>query len=243
MWIPLILRPRRHVRWWCRCNTDTSSPYGSKRGAWVPLLPRRELTLAVTSRSGDEWSARLHPGYTDTSSPYARVIEDALPRGVGLLMTAGLIVVAGYVARWRMTVIVRLVSHSWPPRGGDGWHGCGPLPRAWPLLQAAATGYALQQPSYGVPVDPNSPPAGIPPLLWLLIFLLGGQAAFAALVSSVAAGCPVSSVRSAGGGVHVSAALPPTRSRVPRSTESCRTTRRLAQARWKTTSIGAPTFC
>lgn len=39
-------------------------------------------------------------------------------------------------------------------------------------------------------MDPNSPPAGIPPLLWLLIFLLGGQAAFAALVSSVAARLP-----------------------------------------------------
>ena len=39
-------------------------------------------------------------------------------------------------------------------------------------------------------MDPNNPPAGIPPLLWLLIFLLGGQAAFAALVSSVAARLP-----------------------------------------------------
>lgn len=39
-------------------------------------------------------------------------------------------------------------------------------------------------------MDPNNPPAGIPPLLWLLIFLLGGQAAFAALVSSVGARLP-----------------------------------------------------
>ena len=40
----------------------------------------------------------------------------------------------------------------------------------------------------------------------------------------------MSSVRSAGGGVHVSATLPPTRSRVPRSTES-QDYQRLAQAR------------
>lgn len=39
-------------------------------------------------------------------------------------------------------------------------------------------------------MDPNNPPAGIPPLLWLLIFLLGGQAAVAALVSSVGARLP-----------------------------------------------------
>ena len=52
----------------------------------------------------------------------------------------------------------------------------------------------------------------------------------------------MSSVRSAGGGVHVSATLPPTRSRVPRSTESCRTTRGWPRPARKTTSIGAPKF-
>ena len=41
-----------------------------------------------------------------------------------------------------------------------------------------------------VPVDPNNPPAGIPPLLWLLVILVGGPATFGVLVSSVGARLP-----------------------------------------------------
>lgn len=39
-------------------------------------------------------------------------------------------------------------------------------------------------------MDPNNPPAGIPPLLWLLVILVGGPATFGVLVSSVGARLP-----------------------------------------------------
>jgi len=39
-------------------------------------------------------------------------------------------------------------------------------------------------------VDPNNPPTGIPPLLWLLVILVGGPATFGVLVSSVGARLP-----------------------------------------------------
>ena len=39
-------------------------------------------------------------------------------------------------------------------------------------------------------MDPNNPPTGIPPLLWLLVILVGGPATFGALVSSVGARLP-----------------------------------------------------
>lgn len=39
-------------------------------------------------------------------------------------------------------------------------------------------------------MDPNNPPTGIPPLLWLLVILVGGPATFGVLVSSVGARLP-----------------------------------------------------
>lgn len=39
-------------------------------------------------------------------------------------------------------------------------------------------------------MDPNNPPTGIPPLLWLLFILVGGPATFGVLVSSVGARLP-----------------------------------------------------
>jgi hypothetical protein len=81
-----------------------------------------------------------------------RVIEDALPLVVwgSLLMTAGLIVVAGYVARWRMTVIVGLVTQAaLMATLGVGMGGTTAVLYLGVAAgaQAAATGYALQ-PSY-----------------------------------------------------------------------------------------------
>jgi hypothetical protein len=81
-----------------------------------------------------------------------RVIEDALPLVVwgSLLMTAGLIVVAGYVARWRMTVIVGLVTQAaLMATLGVGMGGTAAVLYLGVAAgaQAAATGYALQ-PSY-----------------------------------------------------------------------------------------------
>lgn len=39
-------------------------------------------------------------------------------------------------------------------------------------------------------MDPNNPPTGIPPLLWLLVILVSGPATFGVLVSSVGARLP-----------------------------------------------------
>ena len=39
-------------------------------------------------------------------------------------------------------------------------------------------------------MDPNTPPTGIPPLLWLLVIIVGGPATFGVLVSSVGARLP-----------------------------------------------------
>lgn len=39
-------------------------------------------------------------------------------------------------------------------------------------------------------MDPNNPPTWIPPLLWLLVILVGGPATFGVLVSSVGARLP-----------------------------------------------------
>ena len=89
-------------------------------------------------------------GTPDTSSPYARDRRRApLVVWGSLLMTAGLIVVAGYVARWRMICDRRPVTQAAlmaTPWGGMGMARLRSSPRRGPL-QAAATGYALQ-PSY-----------------------------------------------------------------------------------------------
>ena len=102
--------------------------------------------------------------------------------GDSLLMTAGLIVVAG-VARWRMTVIVGLVTQAalMATLGGDelAWLRSSTLGVA-AAAQAAATGYALQPSCESVPMDPIVRP-GIPPPLAVAAHLPPrGQAAFAA---------------------------------------------------------------
>jgi len=81
-----------------------------------------------------------------------RVIEDALPLVVwgSLLMTAGLIVVAGYVARWRMVVIVGLVTQAaLMATLGVGMSGTAAVLYLGvaAAAQAVATGYAFH-PSY-----------------------------------------------------------------------------------------------
>ena len=153
MWIPLISAlVGASAGGVAVANTDTSSPYGSKRGAWVPLLHGvwRPLTLAVLPGLAIVVGLDYILG-TPTHPARMRVIEDAPSRGVGsLLMTAGLIVVAGYVARWRMTVIVGLVTQAAlmaTPWGGDGCTAAVLYLGVAAAAQAAATGYALQ-PSY-----------------------------------------------------------------------------------------------
>lgn len=124
-----------------------------KRGAWVPLLPGvwRTLTLAVLPGLAIAVGLDYILG-TPTHPARMRVIEDALPLVVwgSLLMTAGLIVVAGYVARWRMVVIVGLVTQAALMAtlgvGMDGTAAVLYLGVA-AAAQAAAAGYALQ-PSY-----------------------------------------------------------------------------------------------
>ncbi len=122
-----------------------------KRGAWVPRLPGvwRILTAAV-----------IFPGLaiavgfdyilgTPTHPARMRVIEDALPLVVwgSLLMTAGLIVVAGYVAQWRTAVIVGLVTQAaLMATLGVGMGGTTAVLYLGVAAgaQAAAIGYALQ---------------------------------------------------------------------------------------------------